>query len=418
MAVIQYSPSTCISLETEIMDALKLVICIPCYNEQHIVETLLSLQSAAAYYGDFVEVIILINEEMDGEYSTVLQNQKTYDDIAQFSETNHLLTLKIYPIYVKGIDLKSKGVGLARKLAMDCASKRFLKGDGLIVCLDADCTVADNYIKAIVEGFANNMDIDAMSIYFEHPLNAENMDSKTLEAIVAYELHLRVFINMQRWIRLPFAYQTIGSAMAVRAHAYIKSGGMNKRKAGEDFYFLHKFIKNDKCGEILNTTVYPSSRKSDRVPFGTGRAMIQIMEGQKVQKTYHPISFVLLEKLLSHLNRWYLKENLVDELIDTDPVVLSFFQKYKLAEKIQEIRSNVTSKKMFRKRFYQWFDAFLFMKYMHYMRDHLHDDVDIPSSVRYLFDRLEIPFSQDPVRNLLSLRAFDQQHPYTSVELL
>ncbi len=33
------------------------------------------------------------------------------------------------------------------------------------------------------------------------------------------------------------AYHTIGSSMAVRCSAYAKIGGMNRRKAGEDFIF-------------------------------------------------------------------------------------------------------------------------------------------------------------------------------------
>lgn len=46
---------------------------------------------------------------------------------------------------------------------------------------------------------------------------------------------------------------------------------MNQRKAGEDFYFLHKFSILDQLGEINVEIVLPLARSSDRVPFGTGK---------------------------------------------------------------------------------------------------------------------------------------------------
>ena len=39
--------------------------------------------------------------------------------------------------------------------------------------------------------------------------------------------------------------------MAVRADAYLRQGGMNRRKAGEDFYFLNKFMVLGGYGEML-----------------------------------------------------------------------------------------------------------------------------------------------------------------------
>ena len=39
-------------------------------------------------------------------------------------------------------------------------------------------------------------------------------------------------------------------------------------------------IKGEKYGEINDTCVIPSPRVSDRVPFGTGRAMLEAINGQ------------------------------------------------------------------------------------------------------------------------------------------
>ena len=73
--------------------------------------------------------------------------------------------------------------------------------------------------------------------------------------------------------------------MAVRPEAYMKQGGMNRRKAGEDFYFLNKIMSLGGFGECAETTIYPSPRTSKRVPFGTGQAVLRNVE-TKTYTTY------------------------------------------------------------------------------------------------------------------------------------
>ncbi len=34
----------------------------------------------------------------------------------------------------------------------------------------------------------------------------------------------------------------VGSALAVKALQYVKAGGMNRKQAGEDFYFVQKLV--------------------------------------------------------------------------------------------------------------------------------------------------------------------------------
>ena len=47
---------------------------------------------------------------------------------------------------------KDAGVGLARKIIMDEAFKRFstLDHNGVIACLDGDCVVQENYIEELI----------------------------------------------------------------------------------------------------------------------------------------------------------------------------------------------------------------------------------------------------------------------------
>lgn len=82
---------------------------------------------------------------------------------------------------------------------------------------------------------------------------------------------------------------------------------MNQRKAGEDFYFLHKFSILDQLGEINVEIVLPLARSSDRVPFGTGKAISQIIQGKNGPLTmkkqfnylFKPANGFLLKKILS-----------------------------------------------------------------------------------------------------------------------
>ena len=66
--------------------------------------------------------------------------------------------------------------------------------------------------------------------------------------------------------------------MAVRAHAYARQGGMNRRQAGEDFYFMQKLVDGEQVENIAEATVFPSARLSHRVPFGTGKALSDAVE--------------------------------------------------------------------------------------------------------------------------------------------
>jgi hypothetical protein len=53
--------------------------------------------------------------------------------------------------------------------------------------------------------------------------------------------------------------------MACRASAYVAAGGMNRRLAGEDFYFLQQVHKTSGVAALYGTTVHPSPRSSQRV---------------------------------------------------------------------------------------------------------------------------------------------------------
>ena len=126
------------------------------------------------------------------------------------------------------------------------------------------------------------------------------------EGIAHYELYLRYYLLGLRYARFPHAYHTVGSSMAVRAWAYAKQGGMNRRQAGEDFYFLNKIIALGGFTELCGTTVVPSARRSHRVPFGTGRAMTEWLAGiDRYQRVFSPELFEELRAVFSAIPDWF-----------------------------------------------------------------------------------------------------------------
>ncbi len=184
------------------------------------------------------------------------------------------------------VPAKQAGVGFARKLGMDLALLRLnWADDPLLVCLDADTLVDTNYLQAIVTHFRQSP-LGAAVLPFRHQPGS---DAAQQAAIDRYELFLRSYVYGLRLAGSPYAFNSVGSAIACRASAYVRCGGMNGRKAGEDFYFLQKLAKTDGVDLLSGTTVCPESRVSGRVPFGTGRSMGRLLDGDEQAVLFYPL---------------------------------------------------------------------------------------------------------------------------------
>jgi len=157
---------------------------------------------------------------------------------------------------------------------------------------------------------------------------------------------------------------------------------MNKRKAGEDFYFLHKIISLGSFRDLNSTTVYPSPRLSERVPFGTGRAMTEWMDSEdSTYYTYNPKSFRAIQPLFTGLEEIYSEKWDYNQF----PECLRYFlEKESFEEHLQASRAKTTDYVSFKKRFYTWFNAFKMMKYLHYMRDHYFENVPVSTASKWL----------------------------------
>ena len=375
---------------------LQLIVTIPAYKEPDLMQALESILHTDLRPEQYL-ILILFNYPASADSSIIEETIVQHDNIQVDRVYTHIQALRD----------KSAGVGLARKILMDSAAKIFYdidKPDGVILAYDADCRAEPMHMDQVLTHFDKEEGLEAASIYYEHDLAI--CDPELLTHIIEYELHLRVYINWKRYIGLPYAYQTIGSSMAARAGVYTLVGGMNKRKAGEDFYFLHKFTNRGGYGEIRSTTVYPSSRVSDRVPFGTGRAILEASEKTSQIDSYNPESYIYFKKLIVDQLSSIYKKGL--ELDGLDPLIRSFIESTALLSIIDECRSNTSSLAHFIKRFYNRCDAFYFMKYLHYMRDHLHENVSSLESGNALLGQLGKSPVATSLECLMAFRELDK----------
>ena len=375
------------------VDFNEITVTIPAYKEPEILRTLSSLINCNTN-GINLKVRVLINNSLEDSFDIKKVNEQSFGDVSEFIHNQNIA--EVYSVGYREFPAKDAGVGLARKTLMDRAALEYKEKsqNGIILALDADCTVESNYLQAVSKYFQMNH-FAAASIHFEHPID----DKDSQKAIIEYEWHLRYFIKMQAWCGFPFAFQTVGSSMACLSKPYLAKGGMNKRKAGEDFYFLQKFIKDGVCGKIINTCVYPSGRISDRVPFGTGRAMGKYGDKSYKATSYNPRSFVELKKMNAQ----------VDYLFESEPQSIScksldeYLASIKYESKVAEIRRNVSSKEAFLKRYYQFFDAFQLMKCLHYMRTE-YPDLDIEQANEWYSEKIDSKPSRSVYESLTLLR--------------
>lgn len=191
---------------------------------------------------------------------------------------------------------ETEGVGLARKIGFDLALSQLDWADPpLLVSLDADTLVDGQYLPAIFSHFASRRCGTAV-LPFRHQSGTTEAQE---EAIRRYELYLRAYRYGLALAGSPYAYHAIGSALACRADSYLAAGGMNRRQAAEDFYFLQQLAKVDGIEKITGTLVRPSARFSDRVPYGTGRVVeARACRGDQLYRFVSAASFLLLRQWL------------------------------------------------------------------------------------------------------------------------
>ena len=374
-------------IELSEFEGIENVVVIPAISEyQNIIILLSSLAEMDSKYFNSTIVVFVVNNLASSSMEVKKENEKTLSvirsilnkDLKTGIETvnNVILSgLKVGLVDAasegKELPKKDGGVGLARKLGMDLALSIFdfnSNNKKILICLDADCTVKKNYLTEIVQNF-NRRNLSASVVNYEHRLNE---DKETTAAIVCYEIFLRFYVLGLKYAKSPYAIHTVGSTMICDFESYIKVEGMNKKKAAEDFYFLEKLAKNVTVEKISGTTVYPASRKSWRVPFGTGQRVSRFLSNiQDEYLLYDPKSFYILRDWLKVFHslknvnaKIYLKSA---EKIDKN--LFNFLTMQDFEMNWNKIVENSSGEKQLSVQKMRWFDGFRTLKLIHFLRD-------------------------------------------------
>ena len=283
------------------------------------------------------------------------------------------------------------GVGFARKIGADLALSLFHRrriNSGWIHCTDADVRLPETYFTRsnAIEDPASKY--SALIYPFSHSDDQDRSESR--EVIIAthlYELSLRYYVAGMKFADSPYAFHTIGSTMAVSAINYAKVRGFPKREAGEDFYLLNKLAK---VGSVLeldvgtdNGAIEIDSRRSDRVPFGTGAAVNKITclaDPVREFQFYDPEVFGLLKTwLLSLPAIWHSgsavldTRDFMDQSYDVQErelqALLRSLKEIKTEQALEHAFRQSRSLDQFMRQMHTWFDAFRTLKLIHFLRD-------------------------------------------------
>jgi hypothetical protein len=207
-----------------------------------------------------------------------------------------------------------------------------------------------------------------------------------------------------KYSNLPYSFHTIGSAFALTTSAYARQGGMNRRKAGEDFYFINKLIKGEIFGEINDTTVIPSPRISNRVPFGTGRAILEGLNTQKdLSLTYDFQSFEIIYSWINGIENKDFKYGIFPEILKAYMGEEIWIKHHTM------ILKNTNSYKSYLKLFYNTFDAFWMLKFIHFLRDNYYPNTSLLENTNALLTKMGYPIMDSITSQLEFIRKLDKK---------
>ena len=395
-----------------------LIVVIPCFNEPDILKTVISLYNADRPSCP-VEVIVVVNAPEGAGEELLGRNRRSIRQLGDWSSRYSSGSFMVHVADAPPFPRKHAGAGLARKSGMDEAVRRFSlmnNEKGVIVSLDADSVCDSNYFTSMEECFSVP-GRTGCTIYFEHPAGDEMQLAFIKRAATEYELYMRYYVQAMRFAGFPWAFHTIGSCFAVNAKIYAVQGGMNRKKAGEDFYFLHKIFPLGNFTELNSTRVIPSSRVSDRVPFGTGTVIKRLAGGnQATLKTWPPASFEELSVLFGRIPELYRADETVITaiLMQMPSCIRDFLIKAGFVNTVAQINQHTAGPEAFRKRFFLWFNAFRILKFLNYARGRCREDLPVTAAAATLLGRTGMPSGGNSSELLLKYRELQRNSVWKS----
>ncbi len=276
---------------------------------------------------------------------------------------------------------EKQGVGLARKIGADIALALIHSGHIInpwIYTSDGDAHLPIDYFSTLDPSVNfKTCTQPAAAIYpFKHICDGTSVGQATR----LYEQRMHQYVDGLREAGSPYAFQTIGSAIAVSPKHYAQVRGFPKRSGGEDFYLLNKLAKTGLIHQLKQSTIYIEARQSDRVPFGTGPAINKLLTENTINEAkifYNPRVFVALNTWLKAMAN---SQNTALKDLPLPIYILQALQAIGTDKAIDAARKVSTTTQTFNKHMNIWFDGFKTLKFIHYLRDNTYPNVCLKES--------------------------------------
>ncbi|MFA5814017.1 MAG: hypothetical protein WC865_00150 [Bacteroidales bacterium] len=392
---------------------LFLIVTIPAFKEPDLAGSLLSLL-ACDPPGVKWEILININYPENSGSDVVEISLQSLAVAQQLSKGLARSDVRILCLWNPDVPARHAGVGLARKIVMDQAVRRFNsigRPDGVILSFDADSSCHIGYLKSIAGFYLRNPRVRTANIYFEHPLSG-GFDPRIYHSIAHYELYLRYMRLAIEETGHPHSIHTVGSSFSLRSKTYIRVNGMGCDKAGEDFYFLHKCIQLKNFWEINETAVCPSVRESDRVSFGTGASIHRQLQNETTLEVYNLDSFEPLQKLFGKVG-YYWQQITDNRQLEVEWETISiclaeFMRSQNASRRIQEMHRDSASEQTFRDKFFAWFNGFMVLQYLNEMHKKFYVKAPVMQEASRLALMLGISKAESAEELLVHFRDFEK----------
>ncbi|ARN74960.1 hypothetical protein [Oceanicoccus sagamiensis] len=267
------------------------------------------------------------------------------------------------------------GVGLARKIGADIVCQLMADtkvSSPWIANTDADAILPQTYFSSLQQ---QSSTAAALVFPYQHIF----IDDTPKLPTILYEFSLHYYVAGLQWAGSPYAYQTLGSTIAIHYQHYAMVRGFPKRAGAEDFYLLSKLAKTGAIVSLKQPSIDLQARESTRVPFGTGPAVINLAASEQplTMPLYHPDSFSYLRYFLELLEQ--LAQQPVDiqqaveqlappESLDSD-LLLRISDQLSISKALEHCYKQGKTPAIRLQHLQHWFDGFKTLKFIHLLRD-------------------------------------------------
>jgi glycosyltransferase involved in cell wall biosynthesis len=332
----------------------KFIIVIPSFNEKDLILTTLdSIKNQKSIELSKILVIVVINNSEMNSPIIKENNKITNNELNNFYVPFEISIIDAYE--QNPLPQKHAGVGLARKIGFDL-SLPFANSNTVLIALDADTIISSTYFSQLNHYFSRGT-------YHCIIPGIKHQKGETIlqeNAIREYENFLFITAKEMKHAGSPYGFITMGSAMAFTKNCYMKAGGIPRKKATEDFYFLQEVVKTSSVFTIPKVLVYPSARPSDRVYLGTGFRMMQAKNGENLTDLYYN------KKAFQILKNWLILgqkgfnsplEKMLIDAIKIHPNLPQFLKENRIIKIWDGLNSSCKNEEKFKHQFHCWFDG-------------------------------------------------------------